>query len=440
MINPSIPHRLMTLVLLMASLSVAAAVEIDTRIQKSSDGSWSVHYELSEPVLRLQFVRQPDTSRQTRWYSLTDQVVLESTDDEGFILHSSGKLFSTAVFRLTPTYTTLPKDYAPFSPYSDGGMLFHSGRFFVCAERCDGTQNEWRISVKVPDGDNIVIDGEVRHGVAVWVDSDSGRNVYVGPSRPVIDDNVISVIDPGLPQSLKSALSVFLPQLMHYFSEHYGDLDSRPMLFASRSETTNGRYGQQGGVLPQQVFMHWYGPELESRLEPLDVFWFFAHEIAHLYQKDAGRTEPASALWIHEGAAEFMASLAVRRLMPDSEAYLKMRMQKARESCIEGLAMHSLQESVNRQRFDLYYSCGLLLHAAIDRAMSHEADQSQFHQLWQAYSQAISASSIDAATVFFSVLQERVPPSLIAQLRVLIFQGSDVPASLIDDLENISAD
>ena len=33
---------------------------------------------------------------------------------------------------MSPTYSRLPKDYAPFSPFGDGGMLFHTGRLFAC--------------------------------------------------------------------------------------------------------------------------------------------------------------------------------------------------------------------------------------------------------------------------------------------------------------------
>ena len=45
-------------------------------------------------------------------------------------------------FTLTPTYRHLSKDYAPFSPFSDGGLLFHSGRFFACADECADSDND----------------------------------------------------------------------------------------------------------------------------------------------------------------------------------------------------------------------------------------------------------------------------------------------------------
>ncbi len=95
--------------------------------------------------------------------------------------------------------------------------------------------------------------------------------------------------------------------MMVYFSEKLGKLKSKPTLFASYSDDNNGSYGNQGGTLPNQVFMHWYGKKAIAYLNEFQVSWFFAHEIAHVSTGEAKNISAIDQQWSHEGDEEDMA-------------------------------------------------------------------------------------------------------------------------------------
>jgi len=83
-----------------------------------------------------------------------------------------------------------------------------------------------------------------------------------------------------------------------------------------------GHLGRQGGVLPGQVFMHWFGKVFEGGVEKYEVVRFFAHEIAHLYQGDNHYSRNQADYWIHEGAADLMASILLQEHLPEAAAYV----------------------------------------------------------------------------------------------------------------------
>ena len=40
---------------------------VETHIEKSNEGIWSVKYDVNRPIKRLAFIRNPDKSRIERW-------------------------------------------------------------------------------------------------------------------------------------------------------------------------------------------------------------------------------------------------------------------------------------------------------------------------------------------------------------------------------------
>ncbi len=168
--------------------SVNAGQQVDTHLRKLSDGIWTVEYRTADPVKRLGFRRNPDQSRMERWQPGSDdfEIVYVDNDDSDdgaggeYIVRKNRKKFSQVTFTLTPTYRHLSKDYAPFSPFSNGGLLFHSGRFFACVDDCNDSENDWKMALTVPVDEHIVLNGEVLRGSVEWHDKDSGRSIYVG--------------------------------------------------------------------------------------------------------------------------------------------------------------------------------------------------------------------------------------------------------------------
>ena len=343
---------------------------------------WQVRYDFAQPVDKLEFKSSPDDSRSRTW--LPDQGFEIVTTDRGEVARrKDGAHFRTVRFRMSPTYSVLPKEYAPFSPFGDGGMLFHTGRFFACQDRCPDDAS-WSMYLWAATEDQIILDGKAVKAQAHWIDSDDGRSVYVGKSVPQQTDDFIAVLDAALPARIRGQLLAQLPEFMHLFSGKLGVLPIRPMLFVSYDVSHPKGWGRQGGVLPGQVFVHFYGSKWPAEMEkpgfPDELAWHFAHEAAHLYQGSTS-TESGDA-WITEGGAEAFAAMALRA---DAGAYVQSAEEKALGQCREVLKGRSVRETIAAGTYDAAYSCGMLINLAIDSKVRVATKHDGLYAVWRNY-------------------------------------------------------
>lgn len=399
-------YHLLSLISLFSS--VALANSVSTQIQKTADNEWFVQYKAESAVEKLVFRRTPNQSRAKRWTPTSVDFIIGFEAGKEVIQRKDGKPFTQSTFQLTPTYISLPKDYAPFSPFSDGGMLLHSGRFFVCANQCDAELNSWEIALKVPENENVVVNGKVHSGAATWQDKNSGRKVYVGPGKPIQDEYFVSVIDKKLPAELANQMADQLPGLMDYFSQKLGSLNFTPTMFASFSDTQNGGYGNQGGTLNDQIFMHWYGEQAISGLDGTAVYWFFAHEVAHLHQKSAGRITQRHHAWIHEGSAEYFAS----QTMADKQ-FVAKKFANAEKHCSTALSKNDDYIEASAANSRLHYSCGLLIFEAIAKELKAQNSEVDVFELWQSFNQLVEQGKPASAATFLPMIKPHVSSQLM---------------------------
>ena len=400
---------------------------VDISIVKSKSARWTLTYQTHKPASRLSFIRNPDDSRIERWKPNTVDFEIVSIENQEYLTRKDGSKFTEVSLNLTPTYKHLSKDYAPFSPYSDGGALIYTGRLFACIDTCHDDVNQWKFSMQVPEGEHMIIDGKVRKGVANWVDGNDGMNVYVGPQMPIETQNVIAVIDAGLPEKIKLSLDSDIPKLMNYFESRLGKIEGvKPMLFASYANIDG--QSSQGGTLPNQVFMHWDLNNLDEKVNQdrflNNTIWFFAHEVAHLYQRSStveiyGESNES---WLHEGHAEWLAALALLELYPETSEYVIDKIDRFRTDCAKGLADFPLVEAADKGRFDLYYSCGLLIHQAIDLALQKNGDK-DIYSLWVEFRRLVEKSDEKKSEVFLSHTEKSTSADLVRRIKDVIENG-----------------
>lgn len=147
---------------------------------------WQVRYDLPRPTREMVFTRSPDDSRKQTW--LADELFeVVETDHGEAVRRKDGAEFTTLRIRMSAEYRALPSDYAPFSPFGDGGMLFHTGRFFACAGECP-KDAKWSMSLWADPKDTVVLNGKRESYYVQWSDSGEGRMVYVGPPSSVSAD------------------------------------------------------------------------------------------------------------------------------------------------------------------------------------------------------------------------------------------------------------
>lgn len=394
-----------------------ARTEVQVQMSKTQKDEWYVAYTFDENVTRATFVRNPDHTRIERWRPIEPDYYIGIDAETGneFIARVDGQAFNSVAFELEPTYVSLRKDYAPFSPFSDGGMSWYSGRFKVCPQSCSSALRfDYAFSMEAPLSDFVRLPERSERGQLNWRESASdGQVVYVGPQQPgaPAEHGFETIIDPILPVSLKQRLLRDVPPLTEYFNQRMPRLAERPMLLASFSPTDNGRYGYQGGVIGNQMVLHWYGHSMAERITAPyfveDTLWFVAHEFAHLYQ--AGQFSNDSA-WIHEGAAEYMALEYLRSIRANS-VYLDHRVRKASEQCI-----------ASDDTFELHYACGLLWAAEIDQKIKQEYPHGLFF-LWYMYVEALEDQPrSEPVELYFELMAQLTGEAFARELRAQIAQ------------------
>jgi len=387
-----------------------ASEAADIFLSKSDSNQWKVKFQLQTPTAKLAFIRNPNDARVKRWKSVSDDFVIEYKDKKEFIQRNDNAKFSSVSFILEPTYTPLPKDYAPFSPFSNGGTLLHDGRFFACAKECDHDIDYlWNFELKAPSSDNILVNEVVYHSKANWQSRDSGSNIYIGKQSPVITKGLITLVDSSLPQEIKSALSTTFPKMMNYFISKFGHLKDKHSLFASYDKNNQETFGSQGGTLPKQVFMHWYGQDLEKAVKKDNfvnkTIWFFAHEAAHMYQKEASQTQDDGQAWLHEGAAEKFAFEAMLFVKPRLKEYAQSRIEEFKQACRKGIQDINLSDATDSGQFVLHYSCGFLIHHSIDLVARKRFPKGDgIFDVWREYQKEIRAGAKADQGVYLKIV------------------------------------
>jgi hypothetical protein len=285
--------------------------------------------------------------------------------------------FQTVSLTVPARYVPLPKEYAPFSPYSDGGTLIYSGQFHVRdATSASPSADRWSFTVTPLPGAHLVVEGALQEPGFTFSDAGNGANIYVGNTQPLASSHFVAVIDRGLPPEVIAALYRLLPPMMDYFTRRLGPLPSKPMLFASLDPDPpkDSGFSMQGGGLPSQIFFHLYGEKwAEAATEQLlDALpWMFAHEAGHLFQsvESTARSYPKEQSWIHEGGAEAFAALTVVEFGGLSREHVEKRIEGAITECaagLEALGGKPLNASAEAGAFGNYYRCGLVMQLAID--------------------------------------------------------------------------
>lgn len=395
------------LAFLISGTAKAANPSIDLNIDSRS--TWTVNYESEKAMRRLVFFRNPNGARTLRWQPENEHYTLSREAGVEFVERLDGKDFHSVSLKLTPTYTHLPADYAPFSPFSDGSTLFHSGRFFACSESCENAENRWRIRINSEQKQaHIVVNGQRHHSTAEWIDSNSGQQVYVGNLEPVKGEHFLMLIDPGLDQGIATLINKSLPPIMDGLAQRLPAPRNISTLYASYGKTSDGRYGHQGGVLPDQVFMHWYGSTKNT--DSGSLMSFFAHEAVHIFQGLGMHHQAAEDYWIHEGSAEYMSALILDDLESTDANYLQEKLASARQQCLAALANGDSYLIASGKNPYVHYPCGMLLHAAIHNSLLNRDTEHSYFQLWRSYTTEIAKGRVPSTASFLDIARQLLPP------------------------------
>ena len=215
-----------------SSSSPSQTSKVDVKMTVVSEDILEVGFSLSKPTTEIFLRRTPDEKRLDRWVSNSHDFSIYHVDGRDSIRRKDGKVFSEAVFDVPMTYYAPPHDYAPFMPFKEGGVLIHSARYQSCTVPCADETAPSRFKMKIipPLEDHVILFGKVLENKGAWEDTLSGTMIYVGGATPTLTEDVVTVIDSSLPEKVRGPLERFFPQLMKYYSNQFGNLETKPML------------------------------------------------------------------------------------------------------------------------------------------------------------------------------------------------------------------
>jgi hypothetical protein len=359
----------------------AKSQQLSLILDRSPERTVAADYRMREPTKALHFPQELGGYRAESWQPSDSAFRWVAEGPGERVERNDGRPFSRITFKIPVDYRALPKSYAPFSPFSEGSTLVHSGQFHACVAAPCKQPDALPIVVNAR-GAIIGVNGRRSPQRDRFVSRDEGTNIFIGTLAPVDADGFVAIVDPGLPMALRQHLDRSLPQAIEYFASIYGPLSFKPELYVSMDDERekSGRISSQGGTLPNQIFMHFDGEGARDRLasdNALWLDWFFAHEAAHLFQQDkAGMLVGDDvAAWMHEGGADAMAALAMIRRGPAERAYVLNREREAEAACAKGLTSSPLDRATAEGNFDLHYQCGLVIWLALDQEMKRNGHE-----------------------------------------------------------------
>jgi len=365
---------------------------------------FEVAYTLDRATHSLHLRTTPDRSRSGFWNAKSDEFKLIHLEGNDVIKRLDDKPFQAVNFVVNVVDISLPVYYRPFAPLFENknGVVVHTGQYFVCASYCANTPTTWQVEINAVNKNIVHYEG-ISVSEASWEDRGDGRSFYVGTKLPIESDNLVAIIDPELPAKLKTLLDTELPSLIDRLGSKFEALETKPLVFATYNRGDPERSGFQGSVLNRTIFMHWWGLNLEERINESGELWFIAHEIAHFYQSQKSAVDVDEVAWIHEGFAELMAASLLAQTNDDLRSYVQDRYSQASTDCATGLEATPIGKATELKQFDLHYKCGLLLHQFI----IHKAQQRlTVFELWNRYRAAIDLGMQPSQHTYLNVVKQ----------------------------------
>lgn len=426
------------------SLIPASSPPLRLELSHSASGQITVEYRAQSATDAIHFERDLGGYRAQLWQSADSNFRWVKEGDRERIERIDGRSFDRVTFTMPIDYRELPESYAPFSPFSEGSTLIHSGQFHACLAAPCTQPGPLPISIEAKD--KIVgVDGGRMGGRAHFISRDDGTNIFVGLLEPIKTHGFIAIIDPGLPNESRRHLDRSLPQAMQHFLAIYGPLSFTPELYVSLDDTpeANGKISTQGGTLPNQIFMHFDGENARERVSadaPYWLDWFFAHEAAHLFQQDKteGLAFSDKEAWLHEGGADAMAALALAARSDDDLKYAQVRESEAETACAHGLAGSPLKRATAEGNFGLHYMCGLVIWLALEQEL-RRAGMDGINQLNLAFFAKVrSGQTWNEATLMATARELGASDVLLSQISSLTAGGYADPVNAVDQIGTLA--
>ena len=407
-------------------------------------GLFQVDYVFAEPQTALIFSRSTADYRIGAWTPLEPGAHVERIEGFDSLLFEAP--VERASFQVEARYLRPDGDYSPFVAFSDGGIVVFTGQFELLPEQdrdsiaaLEGQIGRWVgeqpvLGVRVRSARPIIADGRSALHETVELGRGVGSFVYIGDADLAEGESFVGVIDPGLPDWVRSSFDADMAAVFARYEALWGfGLEDRAsLLFAFGGYDVPG-FSNKGGVIGSAVLLDSSGGSFREESPQLQRYlqWFFAHETGHLFQNAGGVSTGSTAdSWIHEGAANTMANAALAELTADPQADLVRVYRLAMRDCANALEDGNLESAAERGRFQAYYDCGSLIALMTTAALPDRT----LYQFWTAMQDAALDQGRDLSAGFYLEMmsQSGADPDAIAAIAMLVTDALVDPAAAIN--------
>jgi hypothetical protein len=358
-----------------AALLALAAPAPEVKVEVLRDGdSWTADFTLAKDAPAWAFYRSAVTRvggkpwRPQAWTIETPGVRLERRGFYDVLTSGNGAVPPTVRVRFRPFGQDLEADYEPALIFTDGSVALFTNQFDMmplasasAAEKLPldlGEHPPTGAPAEVTFRDEagpLLHAGERKDGVTL-----TSGNTYVlfGALKPAESKDIVTVIDPGLPQWISAELAAKTPELLAHYAGQLGPRSGvKPTLMVSWMGPTPKLQSMGGSVLPGLVIMAFEGEGVAKRNPAAlaQALWFIAHESAHFWLGETVRYDSSAHAWMMEGGADLLAVRASKAINPAFDA--APLLNAAIDDCIK-LGGKPIDTAAERNENRAYYACG----------------------------------------------------------------------------------
>lgn len=305
---------------------------------------------LDRPVTRLE-LDQADVVRDD---AIKPVSAGQTFSDNAF---TSAVPFDTAVFRVVQDIKERDAKYPAYYRIGEGRLLY--------AQAVYPDQRVWQTTLTTPD---------MPAGWTRWPEADLPQGyLFLGPKAMVMQENGVRfVFDGNGDAAFEAGIRENVSRALLHLTETFGSPPAEPPFVATSLLRADDATYTGDVTNSAMIALRFFAPDAVSqgsragaRHDPDVVRKLILHEGVHFWNGGRAQFRPDTPQWLHEGGAEYLATLGSWQLGWSTREDLEQAFSEWFDRCSTSLS-YSDEPALNDLEFinaSIRYSCGPLLHA-----------------------------------------------------------------------------
>lgn len=366
--------------------------------------------------------------REENWKSSDVDITVASNKHGLEVVKSkTGKLFSTASFRVYPLKELLDTDYTPLIPFSNGEVLLYPQQFAIVPLASLDGFDDWKPleEFKLPPLQNIIVsakrfkqgifDGEKQnlpHDTTYLMREETdGPYIYIGDHLSSVDKRFITLVDPNVPAWVRSSISREFPRAMTLLEKKFSLAPPRvPNLFVTqltfeldKKSKIRGDASGAPRTKPIALMLRGGGWEKSNTERKEDLHRLIVHEPIHIWNSPKV-TDFAPIAWLYEGGAEALrVRIELELKIRSAKEYIENHNANARRCVEKYVPPLTLDKMKVMPEYNLVYYCGFMIGLVTEQILS---DKDYFKFWAELLRRARTKQMVYGKEDFFKLLNE----------------------------------